>query len=72
MNTNRRRHHYEEYCVSWKAEAISMRATAQSVRFVSERVMTLAAVLANKSTSAQPLPVENPKMCLRTEQKDGQ
>lgn len=72
MNTNRRRHYYEGYCVSWKAERISMRATAQSVRFVSERVMTLAAALANKSTSVQPLPLENPKMCPRAKQKDGQ
>lgn len=48
MNTNGGRHYYEGYCVSWRAEAISMRATAGSVRFVSERVMTLAAAYASK------------------------
>ncbi len=48
MNTNGGRHHCEGYCVSWKAEAISMHTTAQSVRFVSERVITLAAAPASK------------------------
>lgn len=36
MNINGSRHYYEVYFVSWKTEPISMRATAQSVRFVSE------------------------------------
>ena len=72
MNANRRRHYYEGYCVSWRAEPISMRTTAESVRFVSERVMTLAAAFAKKSTSVQPPTLENPKMCPEAEQKDGQ
>lgn len=42
------RHYYEGYCVSWKARPISMHATTQSVRFVSERVMALATALASK------------------------
>lgn len=58
--------------MSWKTEPISMRATVQSVRFVSERVMTLAAALEVKSTSAQPLQLEIPKMYSGAEQKDGQ
>lgn len=71
-NTNGRHHYYEGYFVSWKTEPISMRATAQSVRFVSERVMTLAAALEVKSTSAQARQLEITKMYSGAEQKDGQ
>lgn len=61
MNTNGERHYYEGYCVSWKAQAISMRATARTVRFVSERVTTLAAALASKKYLCSTSSTWNPK-----------
>lgn len=64
MSTNRRRHHYEGCCVSWKARRISMRATASSVRFVSERVTTLAAALAKiKAPLHNLFHVQSPITC---------
>ena len=71
MNINGGRHHYEGYCVSWKAERISPHARVWSVRSVSEREMTLAAVPPRERTSSQPLLLKIPNMCLRGEQKDG-
>lgn len=70
MNTNGGCHCYEGYCEFWKAGPISMCSTAQSVRFVSERVMTLAAALASKKYLCSDS--SNPKMFFGAEQKDGQ
>lgn len=55
------RHLYEGYCVSWKAEPISMCATTMPVTFVSERVMILAAAFASEKHLCSSSSNWNPK-----------
>lgn len=70
MNINGGCHHYEGFCVSWKAEAISMHATARSVRFVSGRVMSLAAAPASKKVPLLNLFYLKSQICVPGQNKE--